>query len=131
MRSILFIEDDTRFAHDLLSLWPAPAPVRCVVSGREALREMQRAKPDLILLDLSLPHESGEPTEEEGFFLLGHIRRGMKWMTPVIVMTRDTQPSVRTRALAGGANAILHKPVDVTALESVVKELTRAPPKRT
>jgi CheY-like chemotaxis protein len=129
MRSILFIEDDPRFVDDLLGLWSPSAAVRRATSGRQALRKMQDEKPDLILLDLSLPHEAGEAEEDEGFFLLDHIRKGMKWKIPVIVITRDTRPSTRTRALATGASAVLHKPVEVAALERVVSDLSDAAPK--
>ncbi len=127
-KGVLLIEDDDAFAGDLLRLWAPPGPVRRAASGREALRRLQEQRPALILLDLCLPHALADTDDDEGLCLLTHIRQGMQWAVPVIVVTRDHTPSTRARAVAEGADAVLYKPVDVGELERIVARLIGSSP---
>lgn len=124
---ILFIDDDGEFAQNLLRLWVRTGVQHCI-SSQEAVKCMDAARPDLILLDLALPRFMAETDEEEGFRVLSHVRNERYWNVPVVILTRDVTAATRRRALAEGANAILCKPVDVEELERTVSSLSPEPP---
>jgi EAL domain-containing protein (putative c-di-GMP-specific phosphodiesterase class I)/DNA-binding response OmpR family regulator len=63
--------------------------------------------PDLVLLDLQMPHVNG-------LELLGAITRfAAGSYLPVMVLTADTSPDTRNRAFERGARDFLTKPLDV------------------
>ena len=79
--------------------------------SREALPLFVQHRPDLILLDLMMPHIDGFTVMEsvkailpEGVFL------------PILVLTADANPQVKRRALSAGAKDFLTKPFDQTEL---------------
>jgi two-component system phosphate regulon response regulator PhoB len=78
--------------------------VRTAGSGLEALEEMVRERPDLIVLDLMLPGLSG-------FDLLGELRRRPEIAdTPVIVLTARRDEIDRIKGLELGADDYVTKP---------------------
>lgn len=120
MKSILIVEDDQEFVKDLLAAWSPPGHVRCAGSGREAVQAILEQPPDLILLDLSLPHYLADVNEEEGLSLLCFIRENLRLEVPAIVITRDGSPEALARALALGASGLLRKPISVRELEGAI-----------
>ncbi len=77
---------------------------------RQALTLLRREEPDVLLLDLMMPHLSG-------FELLELIRGDRKLRyTPVIVLTAATGADSKLRALRLGATDFLAKPVDASEL---------------
>lgn len=79
-------------------------------SARDALRMVREHHPDVVLLDINMPHVSGldilriiglDPS-------LQHI--------PVLILTAATDPEVRRTALDLGASDFLSKPVDPNEL---------------
>jgi two-component system phosphate regulon response regulator PhoB len=78
--------------------------VRTAGSGPEALEELMRERPDLIVLDLMLPGLSG-------FDLLGELRRRPEMAdTPVIVLTARRDEIDRIKGLELGADDYVTKP---------------------
>ena len=73
-----------------------------------ALAAIAAAEPDLVLLDLHMP-------DPDGFACLKTIRRTQapESYLPIIVLTADTQPDPKRRALALGATDFLAKPLDI------------------
>src|SRR5437016_6409508 len=62
--------------------------------------------PDLILLDLFMPHV-------DGFAVLDSLRADRSEVyLPIIVLTADVNEETKRRALHGGATDFLHKPFD-------------------
>lgn len=63
--------------------------------------------PDLLLLDLNMPHP-------DGYKVLGLLRELVPQggFLPVIVLTADITPEAKHRALGGGATDFLSKPFD-------------------
>ena len=77
---------------------------------REALALLAQEKPDLLLLDVMMPHLPG-------FELLTALRSDPAMgMTPVIVLTADGTSDTKRRALQLGATDFLSKPVDPSEL---------------
>ena len=124
---ILWVEDDDQIVRDLQLVWRAPLPVRRVESTAGALRALESAPPELILLDLHLPHFLAPVDEEEGLAFLRNIRSRLPRDLPVVVLTQDASADCRSRAIALGADAFLRKPVKVDELEKVVRGLMEKP----
>ncbi|MDX2152065.1 MAG: response regulator [Bryobacteraceae bacterium] len=83
--------------------------IASVTDPRQALDEAAAFRPDLVLLDLMMPHISG-------FDLLQQIRKALPpdEFLPFLVVTADQTPVCRQKALASGATDFLTKPVEVT-----------------
>lgn len=86
-------------------------------NGREALKLAHTARPDLILLDLSMP-------EMDGFQTLVAIRQDEDLRSvPVVVLTAHDGISERVYMSVQGANDFLSKPIDWAKLERVLERL--------
>ncbi len=72
----------------------------------QGVAEYARETPDLLLLDLHMPHI-------DGFTMLERLapRREGDYL-PTLVLTADANPETKRRALAAGANDFLTKPFD-------------------
>jgi putative two-component system response regulator len=80
--------------------------VRSVTDSRLALGTCESFAPDLILLDLMMPHV-------DGFTILHALRSaGSEIFLPVIVLTADANDETRRAALGAGATDFLLKPLD-------------------
>ncbi len=84
--------------------------LRSVTDSTEALADIYRESPDLILLDLMMPDISGLDILEAL-----HSDDELKHV-PVLVLTGTESTELRTRALSLGATDILTKPVAVDEL---------------
>jgi EAL domain-containing protein (putative c-di-GMP-specific phosphodiesterase class I) len=76
---------------------------------RQALAHCAGALPDLLLLDLHMPHLDGFEVLEAMRELVPPGR-----FLPVLVLTADITPTAKQRALAAGAKDFLTKPFDRT-----------------
>lgn len=86
------------------------------VNGEEAVAKASERKPDLILMDLSLPVMDGwaATTAIKGDPALAHI--------PVIALTAHAMSGDRERALEAGCDGYLSKPISP---KKVVAEVER------
>src|SRR5258708_18106058 len=99
---ILTVEDEPRISRYLRSsLQMAGYDVLVAPDGVKALEIVQENRPDLVLLDLGLPHMGG-------FEVLEHIRR--EFDIPVIVLTALDTEDDKVKALMMGADDYLPKP---------------------
>ncbi len=78
--------------------------------AREVLGLLAKRRPDVLILNLMMPHVSGME-------ILGSMRRDAALASiPVIVLTSSTDPQTRMQALEAGASEFLGKPVDPSEL---------------
>lgn len=94
---------------------------RGVNDSRQALPLFTQFAPDLVLLDLNMPHL-------DGFAVLTQLRSRVPAGTylPVLVLTGEASRGVKTRALAGGATDFLTKPFDATEVLLRIANLLEA-----
>jgi putative two-component system response regulator len=81
--------------------------VRSTQDSRQVLSLFQESRPDLILLDLMMPHM-------DGFAVMKQLKPlvAQDSYLPVLVLTADISPETRRRALSSGAGDFLVKPFD-------------------
>ena len=76
----------------------------------EALVSLKAALPNLILMDIALPGQSGED-------LTRQIKAEPKWAEiPIIAWTAAAMPGDKERILEAGCDDYLSKPVDIKVL---------------
>jgi EAL domain-containing protein (putative c-di-GMP-specific phosphodiesterase class I) len=85
-------------------------------NGSEALRLVEEAEPEVVLLDMNMPVLDGEG------FIAALRERGIP--TPIVVMTAGT--SARRWAAQLGADAYLSKPFELASLVDVTKRFATA-----
>jgi diguanylate cyclase (GGDEF)-like protein len=113
--TILVVEDDPAIAEVLEeALREFGYEVTTAGSGAGAVAEMQRNRPDLVLLDLSLP-------DVDGLDLVRQLRAEQRWnAVPVIALTARDRLSDRVIGLREGLDDYLTKPFSVTELAARV-----------
>jgi len=116
------VEDDEDVAHMLERLFTqAGHEVIQAADGRSALRRAYEGRPDLVVLDVSLP-------ELDGWGVLERLRDLTD--VPVLMLTAHDQPAERVRGLRAGADDYLTKPFVNAELVARVEALLRRSPQR-
>jgi CheY-like chemotaxis protein len=83
-------------------------------TGREALAAAQEHKPDVILMDLSLP-------EMDGWEAAREIKNNPQIAgIPLIALTAHTLPGDRQKAMEAGFDNYISKPINVPAFYDIV-----------
>jgi CheY-like chemotaxis protein len=103
--------------------------VSCAGNGEEALRAVEKERPDLITLDLSMPETSGA-----GFYRNIRSRPDLCGI-PVVLVTgvtgpggsRDTEHFFSTRSHVPPPDGFIAKPIDQEEMISLVRTLTGMP----
>ena len=91
--------------------------VRSAADASSARAELERERPDLVLLDMRLPGVAGLELVEE-------LRRDPRFRgLPVVALTAHALRGDRERFLAGGCDAYIPKPIDVTTFANEIREL--------
>lgn len=116
--SLLVVEDEPNVVLSLRVLMErAGFDVRVAEDGIAALREVERAPPDIMLLDVMLP-------ERDGYDVCRTIRANATWDNVRIVMlTAKGRDADREQGLAAGADAYVTKPFSTRDLVDQVKNL--------
>ena len=102
---ILVVDDEPHIRQILkFTLEKAEYQVFCAADGGEALEKMVEIKPNLVLLDVMMPHMDGFEVcrKMRQDFVLSQI--------PVIMLTAKGDLNEKVRGLEGGANDYLVKP---------------------
>ncbi len=119
LRKILYVEDEpdiqeiTRLALELAGGFE----VEVCGSGEEALRVAPVFEPDLVLLDVMMPHMDG-PTTFQALRKDPRLAR-----TPIIFMTAKVQAHEIAQYLELGALDVISKPIDPMALPDTVRSI--------
>jgi putative two-component system response regulator len=80
--------------------------LKSVTDSRLAMETYETFEPDLVLLDLMMPHV-------DGFAILESLRAAARGsFFPIIVLTADANEGTKLRALRAGATDFLLKPFD-------------------
>ena len=88
--------------------------------GREAFEAVVESRPDLVLMDLSMP-------VVDGFDAIRSIRGREEFSRlPIIAITAFDRADSRDGAEAAGCDHYLSKPIDYYRLEILVEKLTKA-----
>lgn len=115
---LLLVEDDPAMRTTLLrALTRLGWSVDLCADGSAAVAQWQQSRPDVVLLDLSLPGL-------DGLHVLAQARqRGLS--TPVLILTARGTVGDRILGLNAGADDYLPKPFDLDELEARVRALLR------
>ena len=115
-KTILIVEDDQKVALGLA--------IRIKAAGYEAVmahdalsgvRTAVKTKPDLVLLDISMPAGNG-------FIVAERIHRNLSTRIPIIFLTASRHPEFRQKAVELGALAFFEKPYEPGELLSIIGE---------
>ena len=127
---VLIVDDDAVSRHVLVqALAAAELPHVALASGADALAQIERIRPSIVLLDLVMP-------EPDGYQILRELRRRPETKDlPIVVLTGLDADDEVGRAFAAGADDFVRKPfrpVELVArirgqlrLRGVVEELAR------
>ncbi len=86
-------------------------------TAQETLQMVNDVKPDVLLLDITLPDRSG-------FDVLNDLR-GMETAPLVVVLTWHTEPSYAARAIGAGAHGYVNKSVEPKELLEAIRAVSR------
>jgi DNA-binding response OmpR family regulator len=118
MQTTILVVDDEQSVTDLLvyNLRKANYATLTAANGREALRQVQESKPDLILLDVMIP-------EMDGLDVCREVRKTSN--IPVIMITARGEEVDRVVGLELGADDYICKPFSVRELMARIKAVLR------
>lgn len=118
MKKVL-VADDRAVSRELVRnvLESSGYEVHEAADGREAIDQARALHPDVIILDLEMPHF-------DGFQVISELRRDPAFgTTPVMALTASAMSGDRERALATGFTGYVAKPIRVAALRTEVDRL--------
>ncbi|MEX0757277.1 MAG: hybrid sensor histidine kinase/response regulator, partial [Acidimicrobiia bacterium] len=118
---ILIVDDqdaNLRLLHGVLS--PTYDHIEMISDARQVQRVLAEFSPDVVLVDLHMPHVSG-------FDVLEAVRNATAAddFVPVVVITADVSHEAKRRALALGAIDFLTMPIDVVEVALRVANIVR------
>jgi excisionase family DNA binding protein len=120
---ILVVDDDPVVAGVVVAALRDQADryeVTTVYNGIQALMEIGKHLPDLVILDIFMP-------ELNGFEVCKQIKGNPERSHLRILSTSgDLAPDVREKILSCGADAFLPKPINLTQLKKLIETLTQA-----
>ena len=116
--NLLLVEDDQGVRASLSAfLSRAGFHVEAVADGMEALATLEKARPDLVVMDVLMPRMDGRET-------LRRMRQAGN-TTPVILLTQVGEASERAMALEEGADDYLNKPFEPHELVARIRAVLR------
>ena len=123
MTSVLVVEDNLMNLELLVQLLEDDYEVVTARDGQQGVDLARERRPDLIVMDLSLP-------VLDGWQATGILKADPDCRTiPVIALTAHAMPGDDEKARAAGCDDVLTKPIDEELLfETLERHLRRAPP---
>jgi CheY-like chemotaxis protein len=116
-KTVLIADDEAKIARlAQINLMRAGFEVMTAADGVEALASIEQRRPDLLILDVMMPHM-------DGFTVLERLRADPKTADlPVVMMSAQTKDADLLRAQHLGVAHYLPKPVNPAELLRVVQE---------
>ena len=113
-KKVLIVEDDAD-CRDLITLiLEDEYAVTTAVNGEEALEAIERDKPDIVLLDIMIPHV-------DGWEVLRRLRADDRYKDlPILAVTALASEESHQRAIREGATDYVIKPFDPDELLEVI-----------
>lgn len=122
-KKILVVDDNEIILKTVsLKLQGAGYQVVTALDGSEAVAAARKENPDLVLLDITFPPDvDGVPWD--GFRIMEWFHRlEASKRIPVIIITGGQDAKFKERAMASGAVAFFHKPIDHDDLVKVIRQ---------
>ena len=118
LRHILYVDDDPNIQEVAQMCLEVVGgfQVTCLNSGAEVIEKAKAIDPDLILLDVMMPHMDGPTT-------LKMLLAQPEFMTPVVFMTARVQPEDITKYLQLGAAGVVPKPFDPMLISDQINKI--------
>ena len=120
--SVLLVDDNPQFlkaARQLIAALPGVDRIDCANSAAEALARAAKARPDLVLTDLAMPHMNG-------FELIRSLRANSP-APRMLMMTLHDSPQHRAAALRMGAEDCVAKHELGVLLPEIIASLAGSP----
>jgi DNA-binding response OmpR family regulator len=115
---ILLVDDESAITANLAPfLERAGFVIHTAGDGLQALEQVARLKPELIILDVLMPKMDGRQ-------VLRRLRQAGDW-TPIILLTQVGEASERAMALEEGADDYINKPFDPRELVARIRSVLR------
>lgn len=116
-QTLLIVEDNKEVADYLEKQFRSEFNIIKAENGKEALIQIAKTKPDLIVSDVMMP-------EMDGLEFCRQIKQNQKYAyIPVILLTAKTMPSQITEGYNAGADEYIIKPFDVSLLRTRIRNL--------
>jgi DNA-binding NarL/FixJ family response regulator len=116
--TVAIVEDNTAVCKSMLDILEGAPDCKCVgsfSSGEEALAEIPRLKPQVVLMDISL-------ARMDGVECVSRLAREMD-LPQILMLTVHEDPDSIFNSLAAGAAGYLLKPVRANQLLAAVKDV--------
>ena len=117
---ILIVDDNTDMRNMLRTAFEEHSgwDVREAENGRKAIDKARESKPDLIVLDLSMPIMNGLEAAP--------VLRRMLPTVPIILFTLHDNTTLQREAFSVGVSAVVSKAVSLKTLVNQAEDLLRA-----
>lgn len=116
IKTILLADGDEKFRRDMAEAF-AHEPYRLVLAatGEQALEEASRARPDLVLLDATMPGV-------DGYEVCRRLKGGESTRTvPIVLVSSASEEEHILRGFDEGADDLLRKPLSVAYLKTKIR----------
>jgi two-component system KDP operon response regulator KdpE len=113
---VLVVDDEVAFGNVMREVIDSfGMDVRVAIGATQALTEMRREAPDLLLVDVMMP-------EVDGLSLIRMVQKEPGWLgIPIIVVSARTGQADQNEALFAGADAFLAKPFTADELRKALR----------
>ena len=111
-KRILIVDDQRPMLAILGEHFNGKYAVETAINTGEALAIVRRGRPDLVLLDITMPGRSGLQALREILKMDGSI--------PVVMVTGSMNADIEAEAMQSGAVAYVQKPFDLRDLARIV-----------
>lgn len=128
-KKILVVDDDPVVIKALsIKLKANDFEVLTATDGATAVNAVRTQRPDLILLDISFPDDMGS-VAWDGFRIMEWLKRLDEAVNvPFIVITGGDREKYEARAIAAGATAFFHKPINHDELFGLIRQTLNPKP---